>query len=123
MLFEPRQSNYYFNAGRYLGLLEKKKKYNKDNDKYITNVYVTDYAKKILKLKYKERQLKYVKLILEHKIFNEFFIESYNTGVLPEKELVKKRMKELNVCGEKLIDRRSGSVIGWLNWIFNLTKL
>ncbi|MGF0040277.1 type II restriction enzyme [Peptoniphilaceae bacterium SGI.131] len=123
MLFEPRQSNYYFNAGRYLGLLEKKKVFDKGKNRYITKVYATDFTKKILKLKYKERQLMYVKLILEHKIFNEFFIKSYNTGELPEKELVEKRMRELNVCGEKLIDRRSSSVIGWLNWIINLTKI
>lgn len=123
MLFETRQSNYYFNAGRYLGLLEKRKIYDKSNEKNITKVYTTDFAKKILNLNYKERQLMYVKIILEHRIFNECFIESYKTGDLPDKEFVKNIMRELKVCSEKLISRRASSVIGWLKWIFNLTKL
>lgn len=122
MLFETRQSNYYFNAGRYLGLLEKRAIDN-SNKKNITKVYTTDFAKKILNLNYKERQLMYVKIILEHRIFNECFIESYKTGDLPDKEFVKNIMRELKVCSEKLISRRASSVIGWLKWIFNLTKL
>lgn len=123
MLFEMRQSNYYFNAGRYLGLLEKKEIHDKSNKRIVKRVYTTDFAKKILKLKYKERQLMYVKIILEHRIFNECFIECYKTGNLSDREFVKNKMIELNVCSEKLINRRSSSVIGWLNWIFNLTKL
>jgi hypothetical protein len=75
-------------------------------------------------MQYKERQLTLVSLILEHQIFAEFFdtiIES--GGELPEKEVIKTRMRELNVCNEPQIDRRSTSVRSWLKWIFNLTNL
>jgi hypothetical protein len=114
-----RQSQYYYNAGKYLGLFEKKR--NEDNELKTT---LTSLGKKVYKMQYKERQLTLVSLILEHQIFAEFFdtiIES--GGELPEKEVIKTRMRELNVCNEPQIDRRSTSVRSWLKWIFNLTNL
>lgn len=114
-----RQSQYYYNAGRYLKLFEKIR--IKDNEK---KAVLSNLGKKVYKMQYKERQLKLVSLILEHQIFAECFdyvIES--AGELPDKEIIKNRMRELNVCNEGQIDRRSTSVISWIKWIFNLTKL
>lgn len=119
MQFEPRQSDYYFNAGRYLGLFEKVE----DNNKGVIVIQLTKLGKHVFKLNYKERQLKLVDLILEHKIFHDLFEKVYNKKELPPKEYVKNKMREYNVCGESLIDRRSSSVIGWLKWIFNLPKV
>lgn len=113
-----RQSQYYYNAGKYLGLFEKVK----DSEKGIV-AQLTKLGKKVYKLQYKERQLKLVSLILEHKIFAEFFEYIINNGVIPDKEIVENRMRELNVCNESQISRRATSVRKWLYWIFNLTKL
>ena len=122
MQFDLRQSDYYFNAGKYLGLFEKIDKID-ELDKAIVEIKLTTLGKKVVNMKYKERQLKLVELILEHKIFNEFFFEIYTTGKFPDKEYVKDKMRKYNVCNEGQIDRRSSSVIAWLKWIFKLTKI
>lgn len=119
MQFEPRQSDYYFNAGKYLGLFEKVK----DDEKDAIVVQLTNLGKNVYKMNYKDRQLKLVELILEHKIFNELFLYTFKKHELPPRELVMKKMREYNVCGERVIHRRSGSVLSWLKWIFNLPKI
>ena len=114
-----RQSQYYFNAGKYVGLFEKSK--NEDGK---TVTVLTNIGKKVYKMNYKERQLKLVSLILEHQIFAELFdYVIFNHGAIPEGQYIQKRMRELNVCNESQIVRRSGSVRSWLKWIFDLTKI
>lgn len=117
MEFEPRQSGYYFNAGRYLRLFEK---FSEDKKVLIK---LTPLGKEIFKLNYKERQLKLVSLILEHKIFSELFDSIVKNGEMPSKSDITQKMKLFNVCEDGVVERRSSSVYGWLKWIFNLTKL
>ena len=119
MNFETRQSGYYYNAGRYLGLFQKS--YQKENEKIV--IKLTSLGKKVFKLNYKDRQLKLVELILEHEIFSYFFDEIFKTGTMPEKLYIIEKMKQLNVCSNSLMNRRASSVQGWLKWIFILTKL
>lgn len=114
--FKGRQSDYYFNACRYLGLAEKKRR-----DEVI-KACITDAGERLLKMKYKARQLEYVRRILEHRIFHEIFEIVLQIGNVPDKQYVMKKMKELNVCTEAVIDRRSSSVRSWLYWILSLTK-
>lgn len=114
-----RQSQYYYNAGKYLGLFKKIR--TEENE---VRAVLTSLGRKIYKMQYKERQLKLVSLILEHQIFAELFdmiIENF--GELPENRIIQERMRELNVCNDGQIARRSQSVKGWLKWIFNLTRL
>lgn len=117
MDFEPRQSDYYFNAGRYLGLFEK----HADDKQRI--VSLTPLGEKVFRLNYKKRQLKLVELILEHEIFGAFFDSMMLTGQLPDKNKIADEMRRLHVCNESQIVRRAGSVSGWLKWMNNLTNL
>ena len=117
MDFEPRQSDYYFNAGRYLGLFEK----HADDKQRI--VSLTPLGEKVFRLNYKKRQLKLVELILEHEIFGAFFDSMILTGQLPDKNKIADEMRRLHVCNESQIVRRAGSVSGWLKWMNNLTNL
>ena len=119
MQFDPRQSDYYFNAGRYLGLFEKVK----DENKGSIVMQLTTLGKDVYNLDYKDRQLKLVELILEHKIFNDLFSYVFNKQELPSKEMVRNKMREYNVCSENLINRRSSSVIAWIKRIFNLPNM
>lgn len=114
--FKERQSDYYFNACKYLGLAEKL------SDEEGVKVHITGLGQRLLRMKYKERQLEYVRLILEHQIFYELFEIMLKIGEVPDKSCVTAKMKELNVCGESLIDRRSSSVRGWLYWILTLVN-
>jgi len=117
MDFEPRQSDYYYNAGKYLGLFEK---ICEDKQRVVG---LTALGNKVFKLNYKERQLKLVELILEHQIFGVFFDNMIETGDMPNKKDIENEMRALHVCDEGQIVRRASSVYGWLKWIFNLTKL
>ncbi len=117
MDFDLRQSDYYYNAGRYLGLFEKVAE-----DKQIL-VSLTPLGSKVFRLNYKQRQLRLVELILEHQIFRELFDRMAKTGQIPDKDDIADRMRSLNVCNEGQIVRRASSVSGWLKWIYNLTKL
>ena len=117
MDFDPRQSDYYYNAGKYLGLFEK----HRESGQILTGL--TALGQKVFRLNYKERQLKLVSLILEHQIFAEFFDELAETGEMPDKKDIENEMRRLKVCGEGQIVRRASSVQGWLKWIFNLTRL
>ena len=114
--FKERQSDYYFNACKYLGLAEKL------TDEEGVKVYITGLGRRLLKMKYKERQLEYVRLILEHQIFHELFEIMLRVGDVPDKTCVTTKMRELSVCSENLIDRRSSSVRGWLYWILTLVS-
>ena len=117
MDFELRQSDYYFNAGRYLGLFES----HRDDNQVV--VSLTALGNRVFKLNYKQRQLKIVELILSHQIFADFFDQVTSSGELPDKADIAQKMREYHVCGEGLLERRASSVYGWLKWIFNLTKL
>ena len=117
MDFDIRQSDYYYNAGKYLGLFEKRKEEGQ------ILAALTTQGQKVFKLNYKKRQLKLVSLILEHQIFAEFFDQTAEKGELPDKKAIEDEMRRLRVCGEGQIARRASSVYGWLKWIFNLTRL
>lgn len=113
--FRGRQSDYYFNACRYLGLAAK------DNDEDgVKKVFITKKGEALLRMKYKRRQLEYARLILKHQIFSEMFEVFIRTGQIPGKDFIAKRMRELHLCGDSLVDRRASSVSGWLKWIVNL---
>ncbi len=114
--FKERQSDYYFNACKYLGLAEKLP--TDDGVK----VCITGLGRHLLRMKYKERQLEYVRLILKHQIFHDLFEVIIRTGDIPDKKYIVNKMRELQVCGKNLIDRRSSSVRGWLYWILMLVN-
>ncbi len=117
MDFDLRQSDYYFNAGKYLGLFEKQKE---DRQRVVV---LTNLGAEIVRFSYKKRQLKLVELILQHQIFMEFFDSIILTGMLPNRKSIEKEMRNLNVCNESQIVRRASSVSRWLIWIFQLTRL
>lgn len=118
MQFTSRQRDYYYNAGKYLGLFEKFKSRNG-----LIQYKLTKLGLKICKENYKDRQLHLVTLILSHKIFKSLFKDIIDSGEFPSKEEVIKKELEYNVCNANVALRRAGTVISWLKWIFNLTRL
>lgn len=117
--FTSRQADYYYNAGKYLGLFKLVKQQKGEE----SIVQLTNLGKSIYKKTYKERQLKIVELMLQHQIFHECFEKTYTSGEIISKAEIELIMKRLNVCTPALIDRRSRSVYGWVKWMFNLIKL
>ena len=118
MDFDIRQSDYYYNAGAYIGLFQKK-----TEDDQI-KVILTKLGEEVFALNYKQRQLKFVELILQHQIFADCFdIILEKGGEMPDKTTIEKMMRNYNVCNEGQISRRASSVQSWLKWIFNLRNL
>ena len=115
MQFDPRQSDYYYNAGKYLGLFEKK-----DNDEVM--VYLTETGEAIFDMSYKNRQLALVERILKHQIFADLF-DMRLEGNIPTLQAIQELMVKYNVCNEgEVLVRRSQTISSWLKWIFNLVE-
>ena len=117
--FDIRQTNYYTDACRYLGLLEKYRDSNRVTYK------LTDKGNKIMSLPYRQRQLEFCHCILEHKAFYDTFVLYLQSGNVPSKSDVIQIMKQsnlYNIDGESTYYRRSSTLISWLNWILDLIE-
>lgn len=118
MEFDMRQSDYYYNAGAYIGLFEKK---SEDKQR---KVFLTKLGEELFSLNYKQRQLKFAELILQHQIFADCFdMTLENGGEILDKAAIENLMRNYNVCNEGQIVRRASSVQSWLKWMFNLKNL
>jgi len=117
--FDVRQTNYYTDAARYLGLLEKRRDAT-------TPVYrLSETGKRILGEKYRQRQLEYCNLILSHKAFNDTLRKYFESGNMPPTGEIVQIMKAsnlYNVSSNSTFERRSSTIKGWLNWILSLTN-
>lgn len=114
--FDIRQTNYYTDAARYLGLVDKKYEGRKP-------VYsLSEYGQRLMKLNYKQRQLAFCKSILEHKVFHNVFAFC-QYGSIPDRNTIVKIMIESNlykVESESTYIRRASTVSGWINWMLSL---
>ena len=115
--FDSRQSDYYTNAGRYLGIVDKP-------DKDRKSIYcLTDRGTSILKLNYKKRQLALCECILKHEVFSKVLSSYFQNGTMPSKDKIVEFMKEshlYNISKDKTYYRRASTIIHWINWIVGL---
>ncbi len=117
--FDIRQTNYYTDAGRYLGLTEKSR------ESYKVTYQLTNKGKQIMKLSYRNRQLELSRCILQHKVFHDIFISCLQAGGMPDKNYIVKIMKECNlyhVDKDSTFERRASTVSGWLNWMLGIAN-
>lgn len=118
--FDIRQTNYYTDACRYLGLVDKERD-RVEGVKY----YLSDKGKGIFKLNLKDRNLAFVKCILEKRAFNEAFRSYLSELELPSKNEIVKIMEHselYNINSESTYKRRASTILGWINWILDLTR-
>lgn len=118
--FDARQTNYYTDAARYLGLIEKCR-----IDKGTIIFGLTQKGKNILNARYKDRQLLLVKNILEHKVFNECINLYFKNSQAPTSDEIIEIMKNNNlykVESDSTYKRRASTIRGWINWILDLTN-
>lgn len=123
--FDPRQTDYYFNAGKYLGFLEEDKVVVEENGKNIEKIAIklSNRGKQLFNISYKKRQLEYVQAILEHKVFNQVFKYCVEFYEMPEKSKIIEFMKQselYNIKSMETYKRRASTISGWINWILNL---
>ncbi|MDD2502866.1 MAG: transcriptional regulator [Clostridia bacterium] len=112
--FTPRQTNYYTDAGRYLGLIEKSM-----IDREVTFSLSIE-GQKIMQLSYRPRQLAFVRKIISHQIFNEALRHHLNQGYAPTKDTIIEIMETKTPYGERTLNRRASTVRSWISWILSL---
>lgn len=111
--FDSRQTNYYTDAARYLGLVEK-------ND---SNYKLSALGEKILSYSFKTRQLAFCKCILAHKAFYSTLKKFFDCRVMPSKNEIVQIMKTSNlrnINSDETFERRSSTIRSWINWIVGL---
>ena len=117
--FDVRQTNYYTDAARYLGLLDKRR------DGVTPTYTLSDTGRRILSLNFKQRQFAYCSCILSHKAFGDTLREYFEIGLMPSREAIIRIMRRsnlYNVGSDSTFERRSSTIKGWVNWIVGLIK-
>lgn len=112
--FDSRQTDYYSNAGKYLGLLD----IGRENG--LIGCFLTKKGNQIFNLSIVERQIEFVKLILSHKAFNKTLDVCFKNGEMPIRDEIVEIMKSsklYNVNKESTFYRRASTITGWINWI------
>lgn len=123
--FDPRQTDYYFNAEKYLGYLEEDVVSVEENGRIVEKVAIklSNKGKKLFNLSYRQRQLEFIKSILSHKVFNEVFEKYIELKNIPDKPIIVEYMKNnnlYNVKSEETFMRRSSTISGWIKWIIKI---
>lgn len=119
--FNERQTSYYSDAGRYLGLIDKKR--DRDNGKVI--YFLTKKGCDLFKLSMSKRQVEFVKLILSHFVFKQVLELYLKNAYLPSKTEIVEIMKYSNlyrIDSEETFYRRASTISRWINWIMDLIE-
>lgn len=116
--FDRRQADYYLNAGKYLGLFDRKR----EGD--LSSFYLTAEGKNLFKISIFDRQIKLVKLILSFRAFHNTLKIYFENGIMPEKVEIVQIMRNANLrhITESTYARRSSTILSWVNWIVNLIE-
>ena len=116
--FDARQTNYYTDACRYLGLVNKRRD-SIDGVVY----YLTEKGKSLFKINLKNRNLAFVRAILEKRAFYKVFGLYLEKNKMPDQEEIIKIMQESNLYNIRAIStyiRRTTTITGWIKWILEL---
>lgn len=116
--FDARQTDYYSNAGKYLGLIE----IGKDSLSGQKGCFLTAKGNQVFNLSLVDRQKEFVKLIISHSAFKETLKLYLQNVEMPSKDSIVEIMKKSklhNVGSDSTYFRRASTIIGWINWIMN----
>lgn len=115
--FDARQTNYYTDAARYLGLV---RKYTDDSE---VRYKLSDKGHAILQMCYKQRQLAFCSCILSYSVFADTLRYYFEFGITPPKGEIVRFMKNArlsNINSDATFERRASTVKSWTSWIASL---
>lgn len=119
--FDLRQTQYYANAGRYLGLIESRRS-REEGVAYS----LTPKAGAIMARRPAARNLALVETILEHHVFNEsvrlYLAQAGRPNINQVIEIMRAAELGLDQAGTTTISRRAQTVLAWVNWMMRLTR-
>ena len=117
--FDRRQTDYYTNAGLYIGLIENYKDYL---TKKVT-FCLTSEGRSILHKRPKLKYLELINKILERQVFYLVFQLALKLGGIPPKDAICKIISENRPdIKDTTIKRRYFTVQGWISWIWSQIK-
>lgn len=117
--FDRRQTDYYSNAAKYLGLIEVR------SENQQIGCSLSENGIRIFNLPIIERQLEFVKLILSHSVFKNTLKLYFEKGDVPTKDEIVEIMKNAqlyNINSVHTYKRRASTIISWINWILGLIE-
>jgi hypothetical protein len=111
--FDPRQTNYYTSACKYLGLID-----------CSSGVYrLTSATRTIMSLPYKAKHMELIKKILERPVFYRAFHFFIEHNALPDNQVICQIMKTASLpINDTTIKRRASTVRGWLEWMIKISN-
>src|SRR4028119_335251 len=113
--FDRRQTDYYTNAGLYIGLIEN---YKDSLTKKVT-FRLTSEGRSILQKRPKLKYLEFINKILERQVFYLVFQLALKLGGIPPKDAICKIISENRPdIKDTTIKRRYFTVQGWISWIW-----
>jgi len=110
--FEGRQSDYYANAGRYLGLIKKDSRGNPWQ--------LSKRGQKLLTLSPKQVRLSLCRYMFKHIVIYKCFEFLRNEGSPPPKEYVASLIETNTNLSGKTPMRRADTILAWIHWISHL---
>ena len=114
--FDRRQTDYYTNAGLYIGLIEN----YKDSLTQKVTFRLTSEGRSILHKKPKLKYLDLINKILERQVFYLVFELTLKQGGIPPEDAICKIISENRPdINDTTIKRRYFTVQGWIYWIWN----
>lgn len=117
--FDHRQTDYYSNAAKYLGLVEIR------SENQQIGCSLSENGIRIFNLPIIERQLEFVKLILSHSVFKNTLNLYFEKGDVPTKDEIVEIMRNAQlykINSEHTYKRRASTIISWINWILGLIE-
>ncbi|WP_325199108.1 type II restriction enzyme [Oscillibacter sp.] len=118
--FDERQTNYYADAGRYLGFIEK----GCDAEGNIL-FWLSDSGRRVMGMGYRERQLAIAAEILRHRVFRDALELCLRWREMPDRRTVVQIMRQsglYRVEADSTYLRRASTVVGWVNWILGIIQ-
>jgi len=119
--FDVRQTQYYTNAGRYLGLIDITRS-RQEGVKYS----LTPLGTAIMAQPPASRNLALTEAILQHRVFNQTLRRYLRNAGPPNIQDIVAVMRRadlpLNQAGTTTISRRAQTVLAWVDWIMRLTR-
>ncbi|MGL4941778.1 MAG: type II restriction enzyme [Thermoguttaceae bacterium] len=113
--FAPRQADYYANAGRFLGLIQK----------HNAVFSLTVEGRRVFSLPTKLRLVAVAEKILARPVFRDAFIALISKGILPPYEQLAQLISQETglPSSSDTVRRRASTVAHWVNWIAGLQHL
>ena len=117
--FDRRQTDYYTNAGLYIGLIEKYKNMTSKKSTF----RLTIEGRLILLKRHKLKYLALIDKILEKKVFYLVYELALKQGGIPPEDAICKIISEIRPeIKDTTIKRRYSTVRGWIFWILSQIK-